>query len=85
MLNTNKNIELTGYSVIDGVNAEFYRAVINSTDPNNIEFGSTQLDKALCKASRTQCRADEAEFEDMAYAIQDEMLAELATKELATE
>ena len=77
MLTTTKKIELTGYSVIDGVNAEFYRATIDSNNPDNIDFGSSQIDKALCKANRVQCRADEAEFEDMAYAIQDEMIAEM--------
>lgn len=89
--NFKKNITLSGQSVItvteaDGttkeVVAETYNATINSEDPENMNLSSYQNNKALCKANRTQCRKDEAEFEDACYAIQDEMIAEL---EAATE
>lgn len=89
--NFKQNITLTGQSVIevtaeDGttkeVVAETYNATINSADPENMNLSSYQNDKALCKKYRSQCRADEAEFEDACYAIQDEMIAE---QEAATE
>lgn len=89
--NFKKSITLTGQSVItvteeDGttkkVVAETYNATINSADPENMNLSSYQNDKALCKQYRTQCRKDEADFEDACYAIQDEMIAEL---EAATE
>lgn len=76
MLNTKKSIELTGYSNIDGVDAEFYIAKINSTNPSEIDFSSSILDNAVYKANRAQCRKDEGAFEDMAFEIQDEMIAE---------
>lgn len=89
--NFKKSITLTGQSVItvtaeDGttknVVAETYNATINSADPNNMNLNSYQNDKSICKKYRSQCRKDEADFEDTCYAIQDEMIAEL---ELAAE
>lgn len=88
--NFKKSITITGQSVITVTNedgttkevvAETYNASINSADPVNMNLSSYQNDKALCKANRTQCRADEAEFEDACYAIQDEMIAELEAAE----
>lgn len=88
--NFKQNITLTGQSVItvtaeDGstkdVVAESYTATINSADPVNMNLSSYQNDKAVYKANRAQCRKDEADFEDACYAIQDEMIAELASTE----
>ncbi|MDY3249795.1 MAG: hypothetical protein SOX32_05535 [Candidatus Choladocola sp.] len=76
MLKTKKSITLTGNSVIDGVVVAGYQAVINSDDPNDMNISSWQQDKAMYTANRSQCRQDEAEFEDTAYALQDELLAE---------
>lgn len=76
MLSVRKSITLTGECLIDGVKAEGYTAVINSANPLDMTLSSYQHNKELCKANRQVCRADEAAFEDMAYAIQDEMLAE---------
>lgn len=75
-LTVRKNITLNGECIIDGVKAKGYTAVINSENPLDMSLSSYQLNKELCKANRTTCRSDEAEFEDLAYAIQDEMLAE---------
>lgn len=76
MLNYKKNITVTGGSYIDRVQAEGYTATISSDNPEDIVFSNWQTDKALYKANRSQCRKDAAEFEDVAYAIQDEMIAE---------
>lgn len=80
-LTTKKEITLTGESKIDDVVAEVYRAVINSDNPEDMTLTAVQRDKALYKANRRQCRADNAEFEELAYAVQDEMLAALTTEE----
>ena len=74
-LTTKKEITLTGESKIDDVVAEVYRAVINSENPEDMTLTAVQRDKALYKANRRQCRADNAEFEELAYTLQDEMLA----------
>ncbi len=75
MLKTTKDVTLTGSSVINGKAAEGYHASINSENPQDIKFQSWQQDKALYKENRAQCRTDKAEFEDLAYACQDEMIA----------
>ncbi len=86
MLSTiKKSITLTGNSTIDGVLAEGYQAVINSDKPEEMTISSWQQDKAAYKANRTQCRKDAAEFEDAAYALQDEMLADKETTVPTTE
>lgn len=76
MLNMKKSVTITGQSIVDGVVAEGYQAVIDSENPSDMNITSWQQDKAVYKANRSQCRADAAEFEDAAYAIQDEMIAE---------
>ena len=76
MLTMKKSITITGSSAIDGVIAENYQAVINSDNPEDITFSSWQADKALYKANRAACRADQAAFEDAAYLIQDEMISD---------
>lgn len=89
LANFKKNITITGQSIIEvtengttkQVVAQGYTATINSDNPENMNISSYQQDKAVYKANRTQCRQDEAEFEDAVYAIQDEMIAELAATE----
>lgn len=76
MLTKTKSITLKGFSVVNGVNVEGYSAEINSENPEDITMSSWQQNKSLYKANRSTCRADQAEFEDAAYAIQDEMIAE---------
>lgn len=86
--NVKQNITITGQSIVevtDGdetkqVVAEGYSATINSDKPEDMNISSWQQDKATYKAYRSQCRADKAEFEDKVYAIQDELIAELATE-----
>lgn len=81
MLNITKSITLKGTSTIDGVVVEGYQAVINSANPNEMNISSWQQNKPLYKENRAQCRADKAEFEDAAYALQDELLAEKGAEE----
>lgn len=75
MLTTRKTITYTGESKIDGVTAENYQASINSDNPEDMTISSWQSNKSLYKANRTTCRKDSADFEDMVYAVQDEMIA----------
>ena len=81
MLKIKKNIELTGQSMIEGTQVEYYTAKIESDNPENITFSSVRTDKTLYKDNRAQCRQDAAEFEDAAYALQDELIAEKAATE----
>ncbi len=79
--NVVKRITIEGKSVIDGVITEGYTASIDSSNPTDISFSSYQADKESYKKNRTQCRKDRAEFEDKAYTIQDQLIAEQGTSE----
>lgn len=76
MLTAKKQITINGTSTIDGTAAENYQAVINEENPADMTLSSWQVDKELYKANRTECRRDKAAFEDAAYEIQDELIAE---------
>ena len=78
---TRKTTTITASSVIDGKDAEGYSAVINSDNPEDMTISSWQTDKALYKKNRVQCRKDQAEFEDLAYTLQDQMISEQETQE----
>ena len=78
MLEMKRNITVTGRSVINGEEACGFQATIDSENPENINFASWQTNKALYKANRTECRVDEAAFEDKCYEMQEEMMEEPA-------
>ena len=81
MLETRKTTTITGRSIIDNVEACGFQATIDSENPGNMTFSSWQSNRELYKANRTVCRADEAEFEDYCYELQDELLAAVAETE----
>lgn len=75
MLNiTKKSVVLTGFSAIDGTNAEGYQATINMDNPKDMSISGWQVNKELYKENRTQCRADREVFEEAAYALQEELI-----------
>ena len=80
MLKTIKKVTIEGTSVIDDVIVSKFVAAINSEDPNQMTLSSVQINKTVYKENRETVRADEAEFEDYAFSVQDSMLAELATE-----
>lgn len=75
MLEMKKKITVTGKTVIDGVEVCGYQAQIDSADPSNMNLTDWQINKDMYKANRQACRAEQAEFEDYAYSLQDELLA----------
>ena len=81
MLSNQKSITYTGQSLIDGVVAEQYSATINSNNPKDLTISSWQTDGALYKEHRTECRQDQANFEDMVYAEQDKLIAAMPTED----
>ena len=66
-------------AVGDDVIAHFFATIANA-DPENINFSTRYIDKNACKEHRDVVRADEAEFEDYVYSIQDDMLSKLETQ-----
>lgn len=80
MLTMKKKITLDGFSTVGEVKVMGFRAEIDSDNPENMTFSSWPIDKAAYKEHRVEVRADEAAFEDEAYLIQDEMIAEKAAE-----
>lgn len=89
--NETKKITLTAQSVVTVVDGDStkeiavkgFTASIDSTNPENMtisDFYHSAEGKALYKEHRSECRVDEASFEDAAYALQDQMIAELKTE-----
>ena len=74
-LTTSKSINLSGQSVINGVTVETYTASLSETNPENMYIQQSTTNQALRKANRTQCRKDRDDFEELAYAMQDKMIA----------
>ncbi len=70
------SITRTGYTTINGKRVVQHTCTINADAPETIAVNSTKLDRELYKANRDICRADIAEFEDGAYELQDQYLAQ---------
>lgn len=77
MLKTTKQINLSGFSEIDGQNV----VSLNASIPSDTGVGSINqytINAELYDANKTQVRRDVAEFTDKVYVIEDAMAAESA-------
>lgn len=74
-LQSTKKITFEGESVINGVVVQGYRAEISTSNPENVQMSEWIADQNGYKANRVQARKDNGEFEDMVYALQDELIA----------
>lgn len=68
MLGT-KKITLSAHSVVDDIEIAKFGAVIEG---DNCRFYHEHKDQEACKKHRDIVRADQAEFEDYAYIIQEQ-------------
>ena len=73
MLN-NKRLTIVADTVIDDVRIARFGAVID-LDSFELSMSSSHLDKDACKDNKETVRADQAEFEDYAYELQDMLRA----------
>lgn len=73
-LKTTRNVNLTGQSIINGVAVENYTASINEANPEGMTISRSILNGTVRKENRAECVADQVAFEDMAYALQAEMI-----------
>lgn len=73
-----KNVTLEGECVVDGIVVEGYRGVIDSKNPDKVEFSSWPGDQAKYRECVDTADVDRKTFRNMVYAIQDEMKAEAA-------
>ena len=76
MLKTTKSVTLSGQSIIDNQMVATLHATIPSD--GNTNNNSNIVNKTLYRQNRTQVKADMAEFDDMVYAIEEEMYSEEA-------
>lgn len=76
MLSKVQKTTIEGKSVIDGVVVSQFIASINSDDPNQMTLSTVHLNKPAYKEHREAVRADEVEFEEYAFSVQNAMLAE---------
>lgn len=75
MLKVNKNITLSGTSVIDGVQVMYMSASISTDGGNGANVNTTITNQEVYNANKVQVRADKAAFEEEVYKIEDELLA----------
>lgn len=74
MLKKRQSITIDGESYIDDVKVATFRAVIDGANPKNVRFTVIRNNEDAYKEHRVAVRADEAEFEDFAYEIQNNLL-----------
>lgn len=79
MVEINKSITLTGTSKINGVQAVYMSASIESGS-NSANVTKTITDKELYNANKEEARKDVADFEVAVYAIEDAAHAEIKAK-----
>lgn len=68
----NTRITIVADTVIDENKIASFGAIIN-TDTNDLSLTTRYVDKEACKVHRDVVRADQAAFEDYAYALQDQL------------
>lgn len=76
MLTVEKNITLFGQSIINGVLVETYNASMNENNPEDMNISQSTANQELRKLNRKACREDRDKFEELAYSIQDKLIAE---------
>lgn len=69
MLN-NHRITIVADTVVDEVKIASYGAILN-VDTGELSLTNRNIDNEACKTYKEMVRADRAEFEDFAYAVQD--------------
>ncbi|WP_297712028.1 hypothetical protein [Clostridium sp.] len=74
MLETNKNITLTGISKIDGAQVAYMSASISTDGGAGANVNKTITNQELYNSNKAEVRADIAKFEEQVYNLEDELL-----------
>lgn len=82
MLNVNKNITLSGTSVIDGVQVAYMSANISTDGGSGANVNSTITNQEIYNSNKAQVRADIKAFEEEVYKIEDELLSAKTLEEI---
>lgn len=81
MLKTNKNITITGQSMIGDtqpVQVVFMSANISTDGNSNASITTNIMNESVYEANKIECRKDIADFQTAVYATQDEITADAA-------
>lgn len=73
MLNIGKTINLSGSVTIEGVQAVWLNATINTDESSSTNTNRTITNQEVYNANKTQIRADIAEFEKAVYECEDSL------------
>lgn len=71
----NKKIIVEAKTIVDEKPVMGFRALIETTNPNEVTMLPWQINKELCKEYREIVREDQKEFEDYVYKLQEEVVA----------
>ena len=78
MLKKTAKVIITGESVVEEKIVCAFSVGIDPENPEKMTINQAQRDKEAYREHRAECRADFAEFEDYAYAVQAEMINAMA-------
>ena len=67
---TNTRITIVADTIVDEVKIASFGAILNA-ETNDLSLTTRHIDKEACKIHRDIVRADQTEFEDYAYSLQD--------------
>lgn len=84
MLKVNKNITLSGESLVNGVQVAYMSATISSDGGSGANANKTITNQELYNANKKQVRVDISEFEQEVYRIEDELLSDKTLETLNT-
>ena len=76
MLEIVKTTTFSGTSKIGEVVAKIFTATINTETPEDMAFNHYVVNYELYKGNRTTISNEQVEFEDAAYAFQDQLITE---------
>lgn len=79
MLKTNKNITITGQSMIGETQAIYMSANISTDGNSNASITTSIMNESVYAANKVECRKDIADFQTAIYATQDEMATDTST------
>lgn len=71
---TNERLTIVAETVLDDVKIASYGAVLN-LDNMDLSLTNRYIDKEACKMHKDVVREDNRAFEDLAYMIQDQLMA----------
>lgn len=77
MLKVNKNITLNATSEINGVQVVYMSAIV-STEGSNANINKNISNQELYNSNKVEVRKDMAEFETAVYAVEDELVKDVA-------